>query len=435
MSTPASRRRILFLQGLASAFFRRLGVALEARGHTVHRINFNGGDKLFWRRPGAIDFRGTLEEWPAFLGELLESRRITDIVLFGDCRPLHRVAIKLAAHRGIPAHVFEEGYLRPSWITHEVGGVNAYSSLPRDPHWYRATAKTLPPWENLPSAPGNFLRRATEDVLYNVATVALGWRFPGYRTHRPWHPFVEYAGWLAKFVRGPLTRRRSDRLMRMAVGGREPFYLLPLQLDCDFQIREHSPFSGIERALDHIITSFARAAPRDTRLVIKEHPLDNGMTDWRRIAERIATARGVAARVVYLHHGDLAALLKRTRAVVTVNSTVGTLALGEGIPVIALGQAIYDFAGLTFQGALDDFWTRGTPADPSLVDAFRRVIGARTLVYGGFFSEQGLTAAVNGSIARLEAVAAPATAVLPAGAGDPLADDELDAVPAGATGN
>ena len=136
MSAPAPRR-ILFLQGLASAFFRRLGAALTARGHHVTRVNFNGGDKLFWRLPGAIDFRGTLAEWPAALGELLEQRRITDIVLFGDCRPLHRVAIKLAAHRGIPVHVFEEGYLRPSWITHELGGVNAYSSLPRDADWYR----------------------------------------------------------------------------------------------------------------------------------------------------------------------------------------------------------------------------------------------------------------------------------------------------------
>jgi capsular polysaccharide export protein len=426
-------RRILFLQGLASTFFTRLGAALEARGHSVHRVNFNGGDRLFWRLPDAIDFRGTLEEWPAVLGELLEARRITDIVLFGDCRPLHRVAIKIAAHRRIPVHVFEEGYLRPSWITHELGGVNAYSSLPRDPDWYRAAARTLPPWEAVPSAPGNFLRRATEDVLYNVATVALTWRFRGYQTHRPWHPFVEYAGWIAKFARRPLARRRSDRLMRLIAGSRDPVYLLPLQLDCDTQIRQHSSFGRIEPALDHIITSFARHAPNNARLVIKEHPLDNGMTNWRHVAERLATARGVADRVIYLDEGDLGVLLRRARAVVTINSTVGTLALGEGLPVIALGQAIYDFAGLTFQGELDDFWQHGTPADPALVDAFRRVIGARTLIYGGFFSEQALAAAVDGSVAKLEAVAVHTTAAMSAASNQSIADHGLEAIPAGAT--
>jgi capsular polysaccharide export protein len=431
--SPSLPRRVLFLQGLASAFFTRLGAALESRGHMVYRVNFNGGDRVFWRLPDAIDFRGTREEWPAVLGELLEARRITDIVLFGDCRPLHRVAIKLAAHRAIPVHVFEEGYLRPSWITHELGGVNAYSSLPRDAEWYRSAAKALPPFESVPSPPGNFMRRSMEDVLYNVATVALAWRFPGFRTHRPWHPFVEYAGWLGKFARQPLTQRRSDRLMRVISGSRYPLYLFPLQLDCDFQVREHSRFGRIEPALDQIITSFARHAPRDARLVVKEHPLDNGMTSWQRVTERLATARGVAERVIYLHDGDLAALLRRARAVVTINSTVGTLALGEGLPVIALGQAIYDFAGMTYQGEIDDFWEQGTPADPALFDAFRRVLGARALIYGGFFSEQGLGAAVAGSIAKMEAVAAPTAVVVPGRVDHSLADNGLEVVPAGAT--
>ena len=429
--SPAPTRRFLFLQGLACAFFSRLGAALEARGHAVHRVNFNGGDRVFWRHPGALDFRGTIEAWPAYLADILEERRITDIVLFGDCRPLHRVAIKLAAHRGIPVHVFEEGYLRPSWITHELGGVNAYSSLPRDPGWYLGAAKDLPPLEPAPPVTGNFLRRAFEDVLYNVATVVLGWRFPGYSSHRPWHPFVEYAGWIKKFAGQPLARRRSERLMRAIMGSRDRFYLLPLQLDCDFQIREHSSFGRIEPALDHIITSFAHHAPADARLVVKAHPLDNGLTNWRWVTERIAMARGVAARVIYLEEGDLVALLQRTRAVVTINSTVGTLALGEAIPVIALGRAIYDFAGLTYQGSLDDFWQHATLPDQSLVEAFRRVMSHRALVYGGFFSEQGLEAAVRGSIAKIEAVAAYAEVSLPATS---TADPELDAVPAGATG-
>src|SRR5262249_6015119 len=152
--------------------------------------------------------------------------------------------------------VFEEGYLRPSWITHELGGVNANSSLPRDPDWYRTAAAALPPWQSVPPVAGNFLRRAAEDIAYNVATVALAWRFPGFRSHRPWHPFVEYAGWLKKFAEQPLARRRSERLMQVITGSRDPFYLFPLQLDCDFQIREHSPFGRIEPALDRILTSF-----------------------------------------------------------------------------------------------------------------------------------------------------------------------------------
>src|SRR5713226_7191493 len=178
----------LFLQGMASFFFAQLGQALTTTGHHVHRINFNGGDRVFWRRPGAIDYRGGLEDWPEFLATCLADWSITDIILFGDCRPLHRVAIQVAARRGIRVHVFEQGYLRPNWITLEQGGVNGHSSMPRDPAWFMETARGLqiPGAEQLTG--GSFLRRATEDVLYNVATFLLAWRYPRYRTHRPWHP-------------------------------------------------------------------------------------------------------------------------------------------------------------------------------------------------------------------------------------------------------
>jgi capsular polysaccharide export protein len=122
-------RSFLFLQGMATRFFERLGQALIGRGHAVYRVNFNGGDRAFWRLPGAVDFRGRPEEWPGFLDRLIIDRAISDIILFGDCRPLHRAAIRVAEARALRIHVVEEGYLRPDWITFEEGGVNGHSAL------------------------------------------------------------------------------------------------------------------------------------------------------------------------------------------------------------------------------------------------------------------------------------------------------------------
>ena len=133
-------RGFLFLQGMATRFFERLGQSLIGRGYAVYRVNFNGGDRAFWRLPGAVDFRGRPEEWPEFLDRLIIDRAISDIVLFGDCRPLHRAAIRVAGGRALRIHVVEEGYLRPDWITFEEGGVNGHSALPRDPDWYRERA-------------------------------------------------------------------------------------------------------------------------------------------------------------------------------------------------------------------------------------------------------------------------------------------------------
>jgi capsular polysaccharide export protein len=239
-------------------------------------------------------------------------------------------------------------------------------------------------------------------VLYNLASVLLLPFYPGYRTHRPWHPFVEYGGWLYKFARKPWARRRIARALGEIENLRAPYYVFPLQLDCDYQIREHSDFGRIAPAIAHVLNSFHHHAPSDAVLIVKEHPLDNALTDWRKMTGRLAAERGISERVIYVEGGSLEPMLSRSVGVVTVNSTTGFLALAFGRPTVALGDAIYDMPGLTFQGGLDAFWRGGTPPDPAIFDAFRRVTVAKSQINGGFFSREGLERAISGTVARLE---------------------------------
>jgi capsular polysaccharide export protein len=396
-------RTFLFLQGMASQFFTRLGAGLRDRGHAVHRINFNAGDRLFWTLPGAIDFRGRAAAWPEFLTRVLVTRHVTDIILFGDCRPLHRQAIQIARELQLTVHVCEEGYLRPHWITFERDGVNGHSTLPRNPDWYRETASNLPPLPPMPTVPASFSRRAWEDLIYNAAAIVLHPLYPHYRTHRPRPRLIEYAGWSRKMALRPWTSRRCAAEMQRITADTK-FFLLPLQLNCDTQIRLHSKFGSMTPAITRIIDSFARHAPEDTKLVVKEHPLDDGLVSWRSLIERLAAHVGVQDRVVYLETGNLDWLVANTQGVITVNSTTGTLALAHGVPVITLGTAIYDIVGLTHQGSLDGFWATPTRPDTALYAAFRRVLDHRCLLVGNFFSEPGIQLLVSNAIARLEAI-------------------------------
>jgi len=152
-----------------------------------------------------------------------------------------------------------------------------------------------------------------------------------------------------------------------------------------------------------VLISFARHAPETSRLVVKLHPLDSGLIDWTGMIGHIAAEERVAERVTVLDGGQLARVLECSRAVITVNSTVGTEALARGLPVITLGKAVYDMPGLTFQGELDDFWCGATPPDAALFDAFCRVLIDRCLIPGSFFNETGLRLAVDAAIGRLEA--------------------------------
>ena len=403
---PPRTRTFLFLQGLASGFFDRLGKTLAERGHGVVRVNLNAGDRVFWRQKGALDYRGRPADWPAFIEQLIAARDITDLVLFGDCRPMHRAAIEVAEQLCLSVHVVEEGYLRPDWVTIELGGVNGHSSLPRNPDWYREAAAVLPPVVEVRAIESSFNRRAREDVLYNLSAMLLRPLYPHYQTHRPWHPMVEYAGWIWRLLHRPAARRRSEAMLgRLHAGMR--YYLFPLQLDCDSQIRLHSSFKGMAAVIQTVLKSFATLAPADALLVVKEHPLDNGLIDWRKLTLDLAATLGISDRLVYLEQGDIAHLVRDARGVVTVNSTTGTFALAAGVPVVTLGNAIYALPGLTFQGELDEFWTGYTVPDAALFDAFRRVLVSRCLVRGGFFSEEGLDTLVANAVGRLEA-AAPA---------------------------
>lgn len=395
---PIDRRVFLFLQGPPGPFFAKLGAALTEAGHRVHRINFNGGDRFSWP-DRAANYRGTTEEWPRYFEDFTIRHGVTDLVLFGDCRPLHRAAHGLATINRLRIHVFEEGYIRPDWVTLEADGVNGHSTLSRDPEWYLQTARTLPPITPQPPVPSSFARRAREAYDYYQECVLQRAWFPYYRSHRPDPAILEGFSWLIRLAMRKRVRERSLRIIAGLEGQR--YFVFPLQLDSDHQIRVHSPFGNMKVAIDYVIASFSRRAPADALLVIKEHPLDNGLINWRRYIARRSAHHGVGGRVLFIQDGDLEPLVENAYGLVTINSTTGTLALAAGLPTAVLGQAVYDIAGITHQGPLDTFWANPRKPDPKLWDAFCRVLLDRCLIRGGFLSDEGLEMLVENATARL----------------------------------
>ena len=400
-----SARRFLLLQGPVGPFFAQLATALAAAGQGVHRIRFNGGDWINAWGGSASDFRGSAEQWPAFLERCLQERASTDLLLFGDCRPLHRAAIELCAARGLRIHVFEEGYLRPGWITMEAGGVNGHSSLPDAPRDYLEAGAHLPEPRRAMVPLGSFARRAAEDVVYTLATALLRPFYPGYRTHKPWSPLAEYRAGARRFFRQARFRAEAARAAKALIADRQPFFLFPLQLDSDAQIRVHSGFGRMQPALEQVIRSFASHAPAGTRLVLSEHPLDQAVIDLQPLAQACAAECGIADRVLYLRGGTPPALVSSCLGMVTVNSTMGLSALEAGRPLAVLGSAIYRLAGLSHPAALDSFWAAPVPPEAPLFAAFRRVLIARTQLPGGYYSPESRRTALNGALARLLAPA------------------------------
>lgn len=401
------KRSFLFLQGGSSPFFRRLGETLAAAGHEVRRVNFSSGDRAYWGALPAEDYRGSLETLPGWLEEKLSAWGISDIVLYGDRRPVHLPAIALGKRLGLRVQVFEEGYFRPFLVTLERGGVNGNSSLPRDPDWYRRVGKTLPDYGYGAPFRSSLTARALHDIRYEIANLANPLHFPLYRTHVPYNRWVGYLAHARRYAMFPFHVARDRDLIERLKHETAPMFLLPLQLESDIQIRYYSPFSTMTALIEHVMRSFAQHAPPDSRLVIKNHPLDPGFVNYDRVVSRLRRELGVAMRVDYVDTGDASALFPRARGIVTVNSTVGMSALMLGRPVIALGTAVYNLPGLTCGAPLDDFWREVPVPDAELFRLFKNTVIHTTQVHGGFYTEESAGLAATNCLRLLLADRSP----------------------------
>jgi capsular polysaccharide export protein len=395
----AGTRHFLFISGPFGAFTRTVAAQLRRSGARCSRVLINGGDVLDWGLAHGLAFRGDARDWTAWLGHTIAREGITDLILYGDSHPYCAAAKDVAIERGVAVHVLEQGYFRPFWITLEKNGVNAHSELPRDPDAYRGAAAP-------PPAQAQWLPPLTPPAVFRIffyhAALILGSpMFPHYRP--PYQvPFLKQAGGhIARYVEQRLSRRRRRAELAAFLEGSGPVFIGVLQRPGDSQLVRHSPFESTADFIARVVTSFARAAPADARLVFKSHPLDHGLERHDRVMRRVAEQLGVETRVHFADQGDLFEILGRASGVVTVNSTAGLAAIEQGVPTTVMGQAIYDIDGLTHQGDLDRFWRAPQAPDPDLFEAFRRVVIDRTQINGAYATRRGVELAAPEAARRL----------------------------------
>jgi len=377
-------KKILLLQGPLGPFFKQLSGWLEKSGATVYKINFNGGDVFFY--PKGILYRGAMEAIPEFILDFCKKNGINAIMLFGDCRPSHQGIHALAREQGVDLRVFEEGYLRPDYITCERYGVNGYSSIPRSRQFYL----NLPAAEQLPEGwplKRTYWHMAIWAVLYYTVAQLLKPMFPDYRHHRPL-TMLEGIPWVRSFVRKYLYLfLERGRQKWLATVMKNQYFLVPLQVYNDAQVTIHSKYTSVADFISDVMESFALHAPRSTVLVLKHHPMDRAYTDYSDIIRQYADNLGIASKVLYIHDQHLPTLINAACGVVVINSTVGFSAIHQNTPVKVCGDAFYDFDGLTFRGSIDDFWmmAKDMQVDMDLYFKFRLYLRNTSQIHGSFY--------------------------------------------------
>lgn len=382
------------LQGHPSRFWGQLYDGFVADGHRVLKIHFCLADLVYWGRRPAITFRKRFCHWQNWLRQLLETEGVTDVFYYADRHPYHVEALNVSRQTGARCWTIEFGYLRPDWLTLEPEGMGAGSTFPKTRSEVEAMASGIAPPDMRNLYPHDFPTEAFHEVTFSLLQVFGRPFYPFYKSDKLYWPVIDYLSWIGELALDLPRRRAATSLLQLlGVEGAE-FNLLAMQIQADHQIRSSSDYQHLSEFMEEVFASFAANAPTQRHLVVKLHPLDNGLENWFRWGRRLASKYRIESRLHVIKGGDLDALLRQSVGVVVVNSTVGIHALRSGVPTYVAGRAVFNIAGLTHQDSLDTFWREPNSVDRTFFTDFEKAI-SKIQVKGSFFNQQGRTIAID----------------------------------------
>ncbi|WP_072226853.1 capsule polysaccharide modification protein KpsS [Campylobacter coli] len=381
-----SGKTVLLLQGPVGTFFHRLAIKMKKNKTKVFKLNFNGGDFLFY--PSGKRCKCDEKDLENFYENFFKEKKIDAIVMYNDCRLIHAKAIKVAKELGIGIWIFEEGYLRPYCITFEKDGVNANSFLPRDKNFYFSWNISIK--ESIKEIPGGFKFMAFSAFLYWLFSFLLAPFFNNKLHHRTLFPF-EFLFWFRSLYRKYLYKLTEKKLNQKIYSLEKKYFLAILQVYNDTQIKHHYKKS-IEEFIEELILSFANHARAKSYLVFKHHPMDRGYRNYSKLIDELSQKYHVEGRIFYVHDTYLPTLLKNALGCITINSTVGLSAILEGCPTKVCGDAFYNFEGLVYPKKLQFFWreAHAYKPNPSLVINFKNYLLNTNQFNGNFYKNSFL---------------------------------------------
>jgi len=395
------KKRVLLLQGPMGDFFNVLEDILVKNNSIVFRMGLNYGDDWFVNKPNIFknfygllpgkkyqkdnyfSYKGNVEGFSKYIKEFYISNKIEVIFVFGDCRLYQSQAIKKAKKLGIEIYVFEEGYIRPNYITLEKNGVNKYSCLPKNKEYY-LKQKDIKNEE--PKVLNKVFNRAINyAITYYILSFIGSYKYPHYIHHRNFNPFMEFYYGLKNFIKSRFSKIEDNKISKKVIYNlRKNYFLVPLQTYNDFQIITHSKYNSVEDFINEVMFSYKKNGEQGF-LLFKHHPMDRGRKDYRKHINKKKKELGINKKIYVCFDGKLPRLIKNSKGVIQINSTTGMQSMYHKIPTICLGKSFFDFEGLTDQNGLDNFWFKQTIANNDLYEKYRNYLIKHTQLNSSFY--------------------------------------------------
>lgn len=380
---------VLLLQGPIGPYFFQLGKFLQDQGKTVYKLNFNGGDNFYYPlNHFARAYFEPIHGFKDYLINFIQENDIDSVVCFGHRREYHVIAKQVCEEMGgdLSFWSFEEGYLRPHYITFEKWGVNSASVLPRNAEFYLDNESKIPEMRAPRPLVASFFERFWLAMHYYMAMYFCGTQFKHYIHHRDRRVLRYIGAWALSGWRKWFYRPKEYILAKSIEDSSFPdFFIVPLQVHNDSQVKTFGCAKNVPAFVRNVLRSFSKGADKDVHIIFKHHPMDRGFNHYGELILKLSQKYGVADRVHYVFDIPMPIFLRKAKGMVVINSTSGISALLHNMPVKAMGQAPYDFEGLTDQQPLSRFWSDPQKPDPNVFHAYRSYLLCRTQLNANFY--------------------------------------------------
>jgi len=282
-----------------------------------------------------------------FIDRYIDQNKIDAICLFNGYHWIDQISRYLAEKKGVKVVYFEEGLFRPYTITCDPKGINATSSVSKDPNLYDAInidKERLKKFLYKPEDP-IFLNNKKES-LFKVGTVKTLSMFGSFvRLHPKYFLHITLWQGIKYFLFKILySRRKNDSIVLP-----EEYVFVPFQVSRDTQIFYNSPrIKKMEEFLDFVykaVRRFNKENDRKLKVVVKEHPEDMSRNNYKDLKDKYKNIQ----EVIFVGKYDVKKLIKSSLVVITINSTVGIEALARNKKVITLGESLYNIEGIVYR--------------------------------------------------------------------------------------
>ncbi|MEK4566286.1 hypothetical protein MKX54_16580 [Alkalihalobacillus sp. FSL R5-0424] len=355
---------------------------MEERGYSCHLLKFELGELLFKNKVSTtfVPFRNLKKEYPIsneklmelpiynityrdkflnakppvkelmiykrymyYIDKFIEENKVEVVCLYNGYHWIDQVTKIIAEKRGLQTVYFEDGLFRPYTITCDPKGINEMSSIPRSVSFYDSINVDEERLNNYLFKPeSTHINEKNESLLFVAFVKLLSMIGSMIRIHPNYYVHITF--WQGiKYV---FKKKKYSRLKEDDLRLPEEFIFLPFQVSRDTQILYHSPhIKDMRDLLDYTYNAIKEInykEGKNLRIVVKEHPEDMSRVNYDDLKKRYRNVK----EVIFVEKYNTETLIKESKAVVTINSTVGVEALARKKRVVTLGDAFYNIKGV-----------------------------------------------------------------------------------------